>query len=241
MHQLVTSCTTVYNDGMNCTTFGETAEFSYMDPLCLQPKANRVGLLGGTFNPVHNGHISMAYIALYEFLLGEVVFIPLGQPPHKQDEYIAAAEHRLNMLRLATEGESRFSVDTLELNRSGFTYTVDTLEALRRAHPNTEYYYIIGADTLYELMTWKNFERVITLTYFICVLRPGLDDARVRAYAQIMNQKYGDRIHVAQDKGPDISSSLIRRLAADNRLASGLLPDSVAEYIRKNRVYAQGV
>ncbi len=231
----------VYNDGMKSTALGETAEFSYIDTLCLQPKANRVGLLGGTFNPVHNGHISMAYIALYEFLLGEVVFIPLGLPPHKRDEYIASAEHRLNMLKLATQDESRFSIDTIELDRTGYTYTVDTLEALRRAHPQTEYYYIIGADTLYELTGWKNFERVSTLTSFICVLRPGVDDAGAREYAQMLNERYGYRIHVARDKGPDISSSLVRQLVTDNRLASGLLPDSVAEYIRQYRIYAQEV
>jgi nicotinate-nucleotide adenylyltransferase len=240
MHRLVTLRTAVYNGDMKSTAFSETVEFSYIDKLCLQPKQNRVGLLGGTFNPVHNGHISMAYIALYEFLLGEIVFVPLGQPPHKQDEFIAPSEHRLNMLRLATHDEPRFSVDTIEVNRSGFTYTVDTLESLCRMHPQTEYYYIIGADTLYELMGWKNFERVIALTRFICVMRPGVNEAGVREYSQMLNIKYENRIYVAREKGPDISSSLIRRLEADNRLASGLLPDSVAEYILKNRIYSKG-
>ena len=226
---------------MKSAAFGDTAEFSYFDTLCLQPKVNRVGLLGGTFNPVHNGHISMAYIALYEFLLGEVVFIPLGLPPHKRDEYIVSAKHRFTMLRLATQDENRFSIDTIELERSGYTYTVDTLEALCRAHPQNEYYYVIGADTLYELTSWKNFNHVSTLTSFICVLRPGVDDAGARAYAQMLNDRFGYRIHVARDKGPDISSSLIRQLAADNRLASGLLPDSVEDYIHQHRIYAQEV
>jgi nicotinate (nicotinamide) nucleotide adenylyltransferase len=224
---------------MSSEAFGETAEFSYMNTLRLQPKQNRAGLLGGTFNPVHNGHIAMAYIALYEFLLGEIVFIPLGQPPHKQDAHIALAEHRLNMLRLATADENRFSVDALEINRKGMTYTVDTLEALCRLHPNTEYYYIIGADTLYELTAWKNYERVFALAGFICVLRPGVNDAEANRYAYAMNQKYGCRIYLAHDKGPDISSTLIRQLAAQDHLSSGLLPRSVAEYIRQNRVYSK--
>lgn len=224
---------------MKDTAFG-AAEFSSIDTLCLQPKLNRVGLLGGTFNPVHNGHIRMACIALDEFLLGEVVFIPLGIPPHKRDEYVAPAEHRLNMLMLAIQDENRFVVDTIELDREGFTYTVDTLEALCRAHPNTEYHYIIGADTLYELTNWKNFRRVIALTHFICVLRPGVDDVGAHEYAKILSQRYGARIEIARDQGPDISSSLIRRLAADNRLASGLMPESVAEYIRLNGLYRQG-
>lgn len=241
MHQLATPDTAVYNDGMKSAAFGETAEFSQIEPLCLQPKVNCVGLLGGTFNPVHNGHMGMAYIAMYEFLLGSIVFIPLGLPPHKREAYIAPAEHRLNMLRLAIGDERRFSVDTIELDRCGYTYTVDTLEALCRAHPKTEYYYIIGADTLYELTGWKKFERVFALTHFICILRPGVDDKGARAYAQILNEHYRARIHIARDKGPDISSSLIRRLAENNRLVPGLLPESVTEYIRQNRVYTHEV
>ncbi len=183
----------------------------------------------------------MAYIALYEFALGEVVFIPLGLPPHKRNEAIAPAEHRLSMLRLATQGEPRFSVDTIELNRSGFTYTVDTLEALCIAHTQTEYYYIIGADTLYELKGWRRFERVIELVRFICVLRPGVDDTDARIYAEAVNAKYGQRISLARDRGPDISSTLIRDMAAEGHLPSGLLPKAVAEYIRKNHIYSQGV
>ena len=225
---------------MKSAAFGDTAEFSYIDTLCLQPKANRVGLLGGTFNPVHNGHIRMACIALDEFLLGEVVFLPLGIPPHKRYKVIAPAEHRLAMLRLAIREETRFSVDTIEIFREGVTYTVDTLELLCRSNPKTEYYYIVGADTLYELTSWKNFERVISLTRFICVLRPGIDDKDAHIYAHTLNKRYGERFFISREKGPDISSSLIRSLAKDNRIPEGLLPPSVAEYIRLNRIYIQG-
>jgi nicotinate-nucleotide adenylyltransferase len=225
---------------MKSSAFGETAEFSNIDTLCMQPKANRVGLLGGTFNPVHNGHIRMACIALDEFLLGAVVFLPLGVPPHKRNEYISPAEHRLAMLRLAIRGENRFLIDTIEVSRQGVTYTVDTLESLCRSNPKTEYHYIIGADTLYELPSWKNFERVISLTRFICVLRPGVNDKDAHFYAQTLNNIFGERIFFAQEKGPDISSSLIRSLASDNRLPEGLLPKSVAEYIRLNRIYIKG-
>ncbi len=210
-----------------------------MDTLCLHPKQNRMGLLGGTFNPVHNGHIAMAYIALYEFLLGHVMFIPLGSPPHKKGESIAPAEQRLSMLRLAIAGESRFTVSDMEIRRKGITYTVDTLEALCRAHPDTEYYYIIGADTLYELTTWKNYQRVFKLVSFICVLRPGLNDNGATQYATALNTRFGCQVYVARDKGPDISSTLIRNMAAQNHTISGLLPKSVAEYIRQNRVYAK--
>jgi nicotinate-nucleotide adenylyltransferase len=225
---------------MKSAAHGGEAEFSSIDTLSIQPRQNRGGLLGGTFNPVHNGHIRMAYIAMDEFLLGEVVFIPLGVPPHKRNQHIASAEHRLAMLHLAIGSEKRFSVDTIEITRTGFTYTVDTLEALCKVHPDTDYYYIIGADTLYELHAWRNFERVIMMTRFICVLRPGVEDGAARDYAKELNVRYGERVFVAREKGPDISSSLIRDMAAGNRIASGLMPENVAQYIRLNRIYIQG-
>jgi nicotinate-nucleotide adenylyltransferase len=212
-------------------------EFSHLGIECLHTKQNRIGLLGGTFNPVHNGHISMAYIVLYEFLLNKVVFLPSGNPPHKKNEYIAPAAHRLDMLHLATENEPRFCVSTAEIDRGGVTYTVDTLELLMRKNADEEYYYIIGADTLFELKTWRNFERVMRLVHFICVLRPGQDDQAARNYAKKLNDAYCGRIEVAEERGPDISSSLIRQLAASQKPCSGLVPDKVGCYLQQNRVY----
>ncbi|MGI5850428.1 MAG: nicotinate-nucleotide adenylyltransferase [Christensenellales bacterium] len=215
----------------------EYTEFSHFELDCMQLKQNRVGLLGGTFNPIHNGHLAMAYIALYEFLLGEVIFLPVGIPPHKKGEHIAPCDLRLDMINIAIADEKRFSVNTLELSRKGYTYTVDTLEILTRENKNTEYYYIIGADTLFELNTWKNFERVVFLTNFICILRPGQDDDRVKKYVDEINNKFGYKFFIANDKGPNISSSFVRALAIRNKLTAGFVPDNVARYLMQNRVY----
>ena len=212
-------------------------EFSQFEFQCLQPKQNKVGLLGGSFNPIHNGHLNMAYIALYEFLLGEVVFLPLGIPPHKEAEIIADSEHRLAMINLAIEDEKRFSVNTMELSRTGVTYTVDTLEILTRGNNDIEYYFIIGADTLFELKTWRSFKRVMRLTNFICILRPGQDDTCVKQYADFLNSQYGHRIYIANDRGPDISSSFVRKLLANNKLTSDYIPEKVARYLQQNQVY----
>lgn len=212
-------------------------EFSHLGIECLHTKQNKIGLLGGTFNPVHNGHISMAYIALYEFLLGRIIFLPSGNPPHKKEENIAPATYRMDMLCLATEEEPRFCVSSAEVDRAGITYTIDTLELLMRKNIDAEYYYIIGADTLFELKTWRNFGRVIRLTRFICVLRPGQDDRVVRKYAGQLNEEYGHRIDVAKERGPDISSSLIRQLAAAKKPCSGLVPEKVGCYLQQNRIY----
>ena len=215
----------------------EYTEFSQLEIESLQAKKNKIGLLGGTFNPIHNGHLHMAYIALYEFLLGNVVFLPLGVPPHKRDEYIAPAAMRLDMIHIAIKDEPRFSVSTMEIDRDGFTYTIDTLETLTRCNKEAEYYYIIGADTLFEIRTWRKFEKIINLVNFICILRPGQDNHHVKQYADILNGQYGYRIYVAYERGPNISSSMIRKLAADDRLWDGLVPDGVARYLQKKRVY----
>ena len=214
-------------------------EFSQMEIECMHLRQNRIGLLGGTFNPIHNGHLSMAYIALYEFMLSKVVFLPAGNPPHKTDEYIAPGDARLDLIKLAIEDEQRFDIDTLELDRDGRTYTVDTLEILTRMNKTAEFYFIIGADTLFELETWKNYKRVFCLTHFICILRPGHDDDNVRQYADMLNNKYGNKIHLANEKGPDISSSLIRRLAVNHMLTDCLVPGKVARYISRNHVYCK--
>jgi nicotinate-nucleotide adenylyltransferase len=212
-------------------------EISTLENENMLVRQNRVGILGGTFNPIHNGHISMAKISLYEFSLGEVIFIPTGLPPHKKDEYIAPSESRCDMIKLAIKDEKRFSLSQMELLRSGYTYTVDTMEILTRENKNNEYYYIVGADTLFELKTWKNFERVICLTNFICVLRPGQNDNEVNNYADILNNRYGYKFFVAKEKGPDISSSNIRDMSAGGMPVRGLVPESVADYIAINNVY----
>ncbi len=219
----------------------DLTEFSHLETEYLRMKPNRIGLLGGTFNPIHSGHLKMAYIALYEFGLGEIVFLPLGIPPHKRDDFVACVQHRLEMIKIAIADEKRFSLSTLETDRKGYTYTVDTLELLARSQTQNAYYYIIGADTLYELEKWRNYERVFVLTDFICILRPGQDTAKVRQHANRLNDRFGNKIHLANECGPNISSSQIRTQISANKLADGLIPIKVAQYIVQNRVYNQEV
>ena len=219
----------------------DLTEFSQIETEYLRMKPNRIGILGGTFNPIHSGHLKMAYIALYEFGLGEIVFLPLGTPPHKRDDFVASAHHRLEMIKIAIADEKRFTLSTLETDRNGYTYTVDTLELLARSQTQKSCYYIIGADTLFELENWKNYERVFILTDFICILRPGQDLARVRQFADRLNDRYGSKIHLADECGPNISSSQIRSQMNANKLADGLVPRKVAQYIVQNRVYNQEV
>lgn len=132
-----------------------------------------IGLLGGTFNPVHEGHLSIAREALRLFELDAVWFIPCAVPPHKPVDNLASNEHRLAMLRLAIADEPRFQALPIEFNRPGKSYTVDTLRALQALHPGQEFVFIIGADTLPELHTWHKPLELLSLVRIVTLARPG--------------------------------------------------------------------
>ena len=144
----------------------------------------------------------------------------------------------LRWLELAIEGYERFSLSTLEIDRKGTTYTIDTLEQLRAKDPQTsDYYFIIGADTLFELPTWKNINRVMQLADFICVMRPGIDEKMTRDYAKMICSKSPCTIYIADEKGPNISSTHVRMMAANDELSSSYVPPAVLRYIIKKNVY----
>lgn len=195
----------------------------------------RLGILGGTFNPVHNAHMAMAYISMDEFSLESVMFIPTGQPPHKRDSFVASAEHRYNMLMYACE-DLRLTVSRVELDRQGFTYTVDTLTSLRDRYPaSTEFFFIVGADTLRDIANWKDSATVLTLTNFIAFSR-GDDHGADQAAAERLRE-LGGNVYFAQREVPDISSTPIRELAAAGQPLAAYVPAGVEEYIVKYRVY----
>ena len=136
-------------------------------------KRERIGILGGTFNPIHFGHLLIAQDAMEQLRLDRVKFIPSAQPPHKRYEGNATAAQRLAMIRLAVRGNPRFEVDDIEIRRGGTSYTVDTLAELRRRHPSARFWFIIGADSLRELHRWREVERLVRMCAFVTVARPG--------------------------------------------------------------------
>jgi len=207
-------------------------------PLLWEFPAKRIGILGGTFNPPHNGHLTIARNLLAEFALARVVFLPAGIPPHKELVTIAGSDARKKMLELLIEGEPAFSLCTLELNRAGTTYTVDTLHELRRnLEPDVELYYIIGSDTLFELTTWKDFERVFSLTKFLCVPRTGFPLYDIERYAQELGERYGAKIHLSRSVGPQISSTQIRSLLKRGGDIRPYVPLRLAQYLENNHVF----
>lgn len=195
----------------------------------------RLGIMGGTFDPVHLGHIHIARAAMREAELGEMLFLPDGDPPHKLPG--AKGEDRLEMVRLAIEGLPGFRVSDMELKRQGKTYSVDTLEELLREDPGRELYYIIGSDTLLLFPTWKTAWKVAGLCRMLVAARPGNDLDEIRWYQRKFFAEYGLLSDLLPEPGPDISSTDIRSRVREGKPVSGLVPDQVERYIREKGLY----
>lgn len=199
----------------------------------------RIGLLGGSFDPPHIGHSLMARDALEQAGLDQVLAIPAAIPPHKQDRTITPAGHRLAMARLAFEGRPGLGVLDLELSRGGVSYTVDTVQALRKEQPEIDWVWIIGADTLPELHTWKEIDELLTLCVLLTVRRPGVDRERLapdRLSLSPTSAALATRDWV-DGHGIGISSTDIRSRVARGQTIEWLVDPAVDRYIRDHNLY----
>lgn len=193
----------------------------------------RLGVLGGTFDPVHVGHVALGRAARDQVPLDEVLFVPAGQPWRKASRDITPDQHRLAMVRLAIEGEPAFVVSTIELDREGPSYTADTLEALRGERPGSELFFIIGEDALADLPNWVRPQRIVELAKLAVARRPGAQGAPESALSGLR-----DRI-VWLDMPPmDVSATEIRRRLRDGEAVEGMLPAGVEAYIRESGLYS---
>lgn len=183
---------------------------------------------------MHNGHIKMAEIVSQELGISEVILLPLGNPPHKSE--LESSEHRYNMLKLAADAHPNLSVSRMELDRPGKTYTVDTLRELNVIYNSADLYYIIGEDTLPELKTWREYENVLRMAKFAVVRRAGCEKD-IQELLHYYESRFGADITVCRENGLPISSSEIRSSILRGKNVSGLLPDGVLTYIRKNGLY----
>ena len=194
-----------------------------------------IGLLGGTFNPIHEGHLSIAREALRLFALDAVWFIPCAVPPHKPVHDLASNEDRLAMLRLAIAGEPRFAALDVEFNRPGKSYTLDTVRALQALHPGDAFVFIVGADTLPELPTWHRPLDLLPLVRIVSLARPGFapDAAAIH-----LPPPWPERLLADLRSGEplDVSSREIRAKIAAGQPVS-LVPDSVLRYIEEHNLY----
>jgi len=194
----------------------------------------RVGVLGGTFDPIHMGHVEVAKAAMECARLDRVLFVPSAQPPHRAAAE-ASAEDRLAMSRLAVDGDSRLEVSDVEVKRGGKSYTVDTLQELHRSLPDDELFLILGWDAARLFRTWHQPEGVSALASFVIVGRPGMPPPK-QADLKLAGLD-PDRVVVCLLPTPDISGSELRRAIAAGKSVAGKLPPAVERYIAAHHVY----
>lgn len=191
----------------------------------------RLGVMGGTFDPVHHGHLVAASEVASVFGLDEVVFVPTGHPWQKTHRAVSPAEHRYLMTVIATASNPRFTVSRVDIDRDGPTYTIDTLRELREQREGAELYFITGADALEQIIGWKNSDDLFSLAHFVGVTRPGhrLSGAGLPA----------DRVSLMEVPAMAISSTDCRDRVAKGEPVWYLVPDGVVQYIAKYNLYRQ--
>ncbi|MFD5822908.1 nicotinate-nucleotide adenylyltransferase [Nesterenkonia xinjiangensis] len=188
----------------------------------------RLGVMGGTFDPIHHGHLVAASEVASEFQLDEVVFVPTGQPWQKAERDVTAPEHRYLLTVIATAANPRFTVSRVDIDRAGPTYTIDTLRDFRRLYPEAELFFITGADAMAQIMSWKGVDELWELAHFVSVTRPGYD-----------SQDFGrtEEISLMEIPAMAISSTDCRERVRGNKPVWYLVPDGVVQYIAKHRLY----
>lgn len=204
-------------------------------------KTLRLGVMGGTFDPVHYGHLVTAEEALVQFNLDRVLFMPTGRPVRKTHRHVSSAEDRYLMTVIATASNPDFEVSRLEIDRPGVTYAVDTMLQLRGIHgPGAELFFISGADAVREILTWKDAARFSELCTFIAATRPGFDPdlAPLTPKDAVLPLP---RVEAMEVPALAISSSDIRARVCSRRPIRYLLPEAVSAYIEKNRLYRDPV
>ncbi len=200
----------------------------------------RRGVLGGTFDPVHNGHLAIAEESRKEAGLADVIFVPAPRPWQKTRQLLTPVSHRVEMLRLAIEDRPYFCISNVDINRAGPSYTIDTILDLRREMgENGELYFILGWDSLESLPTWREAPRLVQLCYLVAARRPGF---RRPDLAALDNQIPGVASRVIVLNGPraDISASSVRERVARGLDIDGLVPGPVSAYINEHKLYAAG-
>ncbi len=196
----------------------------------------RLGLFGGTFDPIHVAHLHIAACALHELALDEVRFIPAGNPPHKPGRRISDAAERVHMLELAIAGVDDFVIDSIDLRGDEPSYTSELLERISAADPDAELWFIVGGDSLAELHTWHQPERVIQLARLAVAARPGRDVDEALATSAVPGLRA--RVDVVATAPIDLSATLIRERLAAGLPIDWLVPDPVLRYINDHRLYA---
>ncbi len=200
---------------------------------------NRLGIMGGTFDPIHYGHLVGAEMARSKFNLSKVLFIPSGTPPHKDRSDISAAGLRYEMIERAIQDNPAFDISAIELERKGPSYTVDTLRVLREDWPDHELYFITGSDVLCEIFSWHEVEEILKMTEFIGAARPGFDASDFLLKVHQEHPEAQGRIHYLEVPALAISSTDIRARVKLGEPIRYLLPEPVRLFIQDHGLYTE--
>lgn len=205
---------------------------------CMEVKKQRKGIMGGTFDPIHNGHLKLAECARRQLSLETILFLPSGNPPHKQHRLDGATDvQRLDMVQLAIRGCPYFSLDAEEMLRGGLTYTRDTIVRMKKREPETEFYFIIGGDSLMTFDTWYHPDTICENCVLVATGRDDLASETIQRKMNELKETFGARIVLLDLPKMQISSTDLRRRCRDHESIRGLVPDAVMEYIEENRIY----
>ncbi|MBC2721106.1 nicotinate-nucleotide adenylyltransferase [Desulfosporosinus sp.] len=199
----------------------------------------KIGIMGGTFDPIHYGHLVAAEMARGEFKLSKVLFIPTGTPPHKNRRDISAGEVRFEMVKRAIQDNPAFDISALEIEREGPSYTVETLRVLRRTWPEDELYFITGSDALLEIFSWREAEEIFKLIQFIGAARPGFDASDFFLKVQQEHPETQGKIHYLEVPALAISSTDIRARVRRGEPIRYLLPEPVRLYLEELGLYVE--
>ncbi|MHC1747541.1 MAG: nicotinate-nucleotide adenylyltransferase [Cellulosilyticaceae bacterium] len=202
----------------------------------------RLAIMGGTFDPIHIGHLVTAEAVRHEFNIDKVIFVPTGHPPHKSSMNMTISEHRYLMTVLATTANVSFEVSRIEIDREGVTYTVDTIKELKKIYgQDTELYFITGADAIHEILTWKKPEELLELCTFVAVTRPGYKKEQLKEQVELLIKQYNANIYFLEVPALAISSSDIRQRVEEKRPIKYLVTGTVENYIDKHGLYKKQI
>mgnify|MGYP000902053932 CR=1 FL=1 len=198
---------------------------------------NKIGIMGGTFDPIHNGHLIIAENSRINFDLDKIIFIPTGMPAHKIKNGITSNNRRYEMVLLSINSNPYFSISPLEIKREGITYTIDTIKYLMSKNKDTEYYFIMGSDSLYNFHKWKDYKELLKLCKFIVAKRPNQNNNKLEESIKELNNISPSAIQILESPMIDISSTDIRERISSNKAIKYLVPESVELYIEKHGLY----
>ena len=200
---------------------------------------NKIGILGGTFNPIHNGHLLLAECAIEQYVLDKVIFIPNNVSYFKSDMPMPGADIRYEMTRLAISGHTGFELSDIEIKRSGNSYTYETMEALRAIYPDSELYFIVGADSVFSFEHWMKPDIISNDCILLAAVRGSAQRTEIISKGNELHERFGTEIKLLDFKRTDISSTKIRKYikSGDINRCRSLIPANVAEYIRSHNLY----